>query len=46
MSEAAASGAVDWRLFDWVTAHRQSPDSGASEITSGRPTMPDWWWWP
>lgn len=32
----AASGAVDWLLFDWVMAHRESPDSGAVEITSAR----------
>ncbi|MGD9960698.1 hypothetical protein [Nocardioides sp.] len=31
-----ASGAVDWLLFDWVMAHRESPDSGAVEIGSGR----------
>lgn len=31
-----ASGAVDWLLFDWVMAHRESPDSGAVEIKSGR----------
>lgn len=31
-----ASGAVDWLLFDWVLAHRESPDSGAVEIRSGR----------
>lgn len=31
-----ASGAVDWLLFDWVMAHRESPDSGAVEIRSGR----------
>ena len=32
----AASGAVDWLLFDWVMAHRESPDSGAVEIKSGK----------
>lgn len=32
----AASGAVDWLLFDWVMAHRESADSGAVEISSGR----------
>jgi hypothetical protein len=31
-----ASGAVDWLLFDWVMAHRESEDSGAVEIKSGR----------
>lgn len=31
-----ASGAVDWLLFDWVMAHRESPDSGAVEIKSGK----------
>lgn len=31
-----ASGAVDWLLFDWVMAHRDSADSGAVEISSGR----------
>ncbi len=46
VGRAAAFGAVDRLLFDWVTAHRQSPDSGASEITSGRPAMPEWWCWP
>jgi hypothetical protein len=30
------SAAVDWLLFDWVMAHRDSPDSGAVEITSGK----------
>lgn len=34
----SASGAVDWLLFDWVMAHRESPDSGAVEIKSGRTT--------
>ncbi len=32
----AASGAIDWLLFDWVMAHRESEDSGAVEIASGR----------
>lgn len=32
----AASGAVDWLLFDWVMAHRQSADSGAVEIKAGQ----------
>ncbi|MEI2715036.1 MAG: hypothetical protein V9G04_17520 [Nocardioides sp.] len=32
----AASGALDWLLFDWIMAHRESPDSGAVEIRSGR----------
>ena len=32
----AASGAVDWLLFDWVMAHRESADSGAVEIGAGR----------
>ena len=32
----AASGAVDWLLFDWVMAHRDSPDGGGVEIRSGR----------
>lgn len=31
----AASGAVDWLLFDWVMAHRDGADSGAVEIKSG-----------
>jgi len=31
-----ASGAVDWLLFDWVMAHRESADAGAVEIRSGR----------
>lgn len=31
-----ASGAIDWLLFDWVMAHRESPDSGAVEIKSGK----------
>lgn len=31
-----ASGAVDWLLFDWVMAHRESPDSAAVQIPSGR----------
>lgn len=32
----AASGAVDWLLFDWLMAHRDGPDSGAVEIRSGQ----------
>lgn len=32
----ATSGAVDWLLFDWVMAHRDSQDSGAVQITGGR----------
>jgi hypothetical protein len=32
----AAAGAVDWLLFDWVMAHRESADSGAVEVKSGR----------
>lgn len=32
----AASGAVDWLLFDWVMAHRESPDGGAVEVKSGK----------
>ena len=31
-----ASGAVDWLLFDWVMAHRESADAGGVEIRSGR----------
>ena len=31
----SASGAVDWLLFDWVMAHRDSAESGAVEIRSG-----------
>jgi len=31
----AASGALDWLLFDWLMAHRDGPDSGAVEIRSG-----------
>ena len=34
----SASGAVDWLLFDWIMAHRESPDSGAVEVPSGRVT--------
>ena len=30
------SGAIDWLLFDWVMAHRDSPDSGAVQIKSGK----------
>jgi len=36
-----ASGAVDWLLFDWVMAHRESSDSGDSGavvIPAGRTT--------
>lgn len=32
----ATSGAIDWLLFDWVMAHRDSPDGGAVQITGGR----------
>ncbi|HRK46647.1 MAG TPA: hypothetical protein PK324_13535, partial [Nocardioides sp.] len=32
----AASGALDWLLYDWLMAHRDAPDSGAVEIRSGR----------
>ncbi|MBS44235.1 MAG: hypothetical protein CMH83_13940 [Nocardioides sp.] len=32
----AAAGAVDWLLFDWVMAHRESEDAGAVEIRSGK----------
>jgi hypothetical protein len=35
MDPYAASGAVDWLLFDWVMAHRESADSGAVEIGAG-----------
>ncbi len=31
-----ASGAVDWLLFDWIMAHRESPDSGASRSSPAR----------
>lgn len=31
-----ASAAVDWLLFDWAMAHRQSPDSGAVEVKPGQ----------
>lgn len=31
-----AAGAIDWLLFDWVMAHRDSPDSGAVQIPSGK----------
>lgn len=31
-----ASGAVDWLLFDWLMAHRDSPDSGAIQISAAR----------
>lgn len=31
-----AAGAVDWLLFDWVLAHRESPDSGAVQIAADR----------
>lgn len=31
-----ACGAVDWLLFDWVMAHRDSGDSGAVVIAAGR----------
>ncbi len=32
----AASGAVDWLLFDWLMAHRDGPDSGAVQFPTGR----------
>jgi hypothetical protein len=30
------AGAVEWLLFDWLTAHRESPQSAAVEIRNGR----------
>lgn len=32
----AASGALDWLLFDWLMAHRESEASAAIEISAGR----------
>lgn len=32
----AASGALDWLLFDWLMAHRESGTSAAIEISAGR----------
>jgi hypothetical protein len=29
------AGAVEWLLFDWLTAHRESPGSAAIEIRPG-----------
>lgn len=34
----AASGALDWLLFDWCMAHRESDASPAVEIRSGLPS--------
>lgn len=31
-----AAGAVEWLLYDWLLAHRESASSGAVEITRGR----------
>jgi hypothetical protein len=33
---AVAAGAVDWLLYDWLMAHRESQRSAAIEIRSGR----------
>jgi hypothetical protein len=33
---AVAAGAVDWLLYDWLMAHRESDASAAIEIRSGR----------
>ena len=30
------SGAIDWLLYDWLMAHRESPESAAIEIRSNR----------
>jgi hypothetical protein len=27
-----AAGSLDWMLYDWLMAHRESPDSGAIQI--------------
>lgn len=32
-----AAGAVDWLLYDWLMAHRESPESGAIEIQKDHP---------
>lgn len=37
----AASGALDWLLFDWVMAHRESPESGAVLIAASHPADAD-----
>lgn len=31
-----AAGAIDWLLYDWLMAHRESDSSAAIEIKSGR----------
>jgi hypothetical protein len=36
-----ATGAVDWLLFDWIMAHRESPEQGGAEIRAGRPAEAD-----
>jgi len=33
---AVSAGAVDWLLYDWLMAHRESESSAAIEIRSGR----------
>jgi hypothetical protein len=33
---AVAAGAIDWLLYDWLMAHRESQSSAAIEIRSGR----------
>ncbi len=35
-----ASGAVDWLLFDWVMAHRESEESGAGRSVRAEPPTP------
>ncbi len=34
-----AAGAIEWLLYDWLMAHRESPESGAIEIRKDR--VPD-----
>ena len=34
---AVLAGAIEWLLYDWLTAHRESERSAAIEIPSGRP---------
>jgi hypothetical protein len=31
------AGAIEWLLYDWLMAHRESERSAAIEIRSGRP---------
>jgi hypothetical protein len=37
IDQAVLAGAIEWLLYDWLMAHRESERSAAIEIRSGRP---------